>query len=110
MSSPSGRPTRRYITTLIMACLSTKIVMGGNVMMRILRAPTGRFLGRRSLVPVGAGEVGMWSGDPRGRPSSFHRQGRGRPPDNYPHLVKGGGSWGKERKEAKEERHTRGRS
>src|SRR5258708_7734220 len=37
------------------------------------------FHGRgRPIVPVGAGEVGLWSGDPCGRPSSFHRQRRGR--------------------------------
>ncbi len=43
-----------------------------------------RFLGRRPLVPVGAGEGGMWRGDPCGRPSSFHRQRRGRPQGSPP--------------------------
>src|SRR6266699_1429833 len=36
------------------------------------------------FVPVGAGEVGWWSGDPCGRPSSFHREGRGRPQGSPP--------------------------
>src|SRR5437879_2735787 len=36
------------------------------------------------FVPVGAGEVGMWRGDPCGRPSSFHRQVRGRPQGSPP--------------------------
>src|SRR5260370_41820722 len=43
------------------------------------------FHGRgRPIVPVGAGEVGLWSGDPCGRPSSFHRQRRGRPQGSPP--------------------------
>src|SRR5258705_10288861 len=37
-----------------------------------------------SFVPVGAGEVGWGSGDPCGRPSSFHREGRGRPQRSPP--------------------------
>src|SRR6266699_5574275 len=36
------------------------------------------------FVSVGAGEVGWWSGDPCGRPSSFHREGRGRPQGSPP--------------------------
>src|SRR6266699_2646568 len=36
------------------------------------------------FVPVGAGVVGMWGGDPCGRPSSCHRQLRGRPQGSPP--------------------------